>query len=730
MKKLYIPTSTFNFNNILSSESISPKAFYSKRGFGYFRWLPIAENNIEDVILLYDKPFNFSRPVSDIEDHPMLVEIQSEEDFKSIANGMYYCDHTIYLSPWHTRFIFFTEQDKTVALSLSESSLETKMLRLYSRGMTVEQYPNIAWPNVGLENSLNEQAIQQDQRTNKMKGLLYGYYIGALLSSSPEIVRKYNVLQELQNIFSAVLSSNNHAPTITQEEQICSLIRDLQKEIPYIACLTRYLSEPQRIDEVLAELSRLGVSFPRSISVRRIIYALRSTDKDNYAMKWLNDEWKDLHDKEIKERKILNSDKEEVIISEGRLAKFAENVLVHDKEPELVKAWINDILSSNKYNGKVSSFKSALADEVTFKAKDIYAEQWGSSEAKIALNNMRKYLNGSENNFQWNNLLISSIAAVIAKGSDWTELLSFLKSKNIYDYRLAFAFYGELNGFANLTRDFTNLLLNMDREYVASVYKEFAGQLLGVDATAGISLTAPMPMNESALNDQSQADTTTDAQKWKPKVEVYLLEKAKKKKKEEIRTALELLHDDSISTPNNYISRLKQLKGWTRGATSELRDLLLPHDKGNEAQNRKGNVDNQPSLGFSFDDESTSDLQPALQNASERNNRRKSLMFADRDWWEKTADMIADRKARKQYLTDVEWFIENHNEFYNDKKRGSIKGSYSGHSTENDRLLERFRAYLKNKVNYNPKAAWVSEEYSKIPTEKIIQYLTFLYADL
>ena len=34
MEKIYIPTTTLNFNNILSTESISPAIFYEKRGFG------------------------------------------------------------------------------------------------------------------------------------------------------------------------------------------------------------------------------------------------------------------------------------------------------------------------------------------------------------------------------------------------------------------------------------------------------------------------------------------------------------------------------------------------------------------------------------------------------------------------------------------------------------------------------------------------------------------------
>jgi hypothetical protein len=44
---------------------------------------------------------------------------------------------------------------------------------------------------------------------------------------------------------------------------------------------------------------------------------------------------------------------------------------------------------------------------------------------------------------------------------------------------LAFAIYGTLNGFANLPRDFSDLLYESDRAYVAEVYKEFYKQLFG-----------------------------------------------------------------------------------------------------------------------------------------------------------------------------------------------------------------------------------------------------------
>ena len=60
-KTYYIPTTSLNFGNILSTESISPKSFYEKRGFGSSRWFSIEENKFGTITLMYEKPFRFER---------------------------------------------------------------------------------------------------------------------------------------------------------------------------------------------------------------------------------------------------------------------------------------------------------------------------------------------------------------------------------------------------------------------------------------------------------------------------------------------------------------------------------------------------------------------------------------------------------------------------------------------------------------------------------------------
>lgn len=80
MKKYYIPTTSLNFNNILSSESVSPHSFFERRGFGYPRWFNIPENPLENSIVLYENFGCFDLPVTDVESHPMIIEVCLPDD--------------------------------------------------------------------------------------------------------------------------------------------------------------------------------------------------------------------------------------------------------------------------------------------------------------------------------------------------------------------------------------------------------------------------------------------------------------------------------------------------------------------------------------------------------------------------------------------------------------------------------------------------------------------------
>ena len=290
--KYYIPTSSLNFNNILSTESLSPKSFYERRGFGYSRWFSVEENSIEHLTLLYDKPHMFERPKSDIEDHPMLIEIDMDDEFTKVADGVFYTNRTIYLNPWQTKFIFFTEKDKITAMSLSDSSLETKLVRLYQRKIYVHQfdgtYPILQKEDITPIGDIDS-LVEEDYVINKMKGLLYGYYIGANLSSTKENVQKLDALREIQNIFFSVLSSYDKTPSDAQRMRLNELFDYLDSLQPVYVDLEKEFGNRQLVDRIFAILKRHGYIFT-SIDRTKIIDGLQDDSENNQSMTWINRE--------------------------------------------------------------------------------------------------------------------------------------------------------------------------------------------------------------------------------------------------------------------------------------------------------------------------------------------------------------------------------------------------------------------------------------------------------
>ena len=440
-KKLYIPTTTRNFQNILSSESISPKSFYKERKFGDNRWYSIPENNMENVILLYDTLCYFNRPKEDYEDHPMLIEVTIKEDnIKTLTQGVYYCDRTIYLTPYNSQFIFFCETDKAITLSISKSNIETKLLDLYQSRFIIKSITEKYNNNFNLKDisNLNTFEIEKDISINKMKGLLYGYYIGAILSTSKEAIEKLNFLRYTFNELAGI---NNKLGLYQCEYRI---------------------------------------------------------DTNN-----IQDEIQKQEDKIEKEYLPLPTKKNEIVVNDKNIIALNTELVPDKLNQKLFKCWINDLLSSKKYNGKINSFRKELSDDITKKARDLLTYQWENSYTQKFLNKLRRHTRGESFDVEWDNGLLSSIAAVIIKGDDWNKLLTFMQTKGMYDYRLAFSMYGALNGFANLTRDFTDLLFSYDSKYIADVYTEFHGQLFGERLDTNLKKEKPTHEAEETSSTQT-----------------------------------------------------------------------------------------------------------------------------------------------------------------------------------------------------------------------------------
>lgn len=308
--KYYIPTSSLNFNNILSSESISPMSVYEKRGFGYKTWTPVEENGEKDRIKLYDAPFAFERHNDDVEDHPMWIEIESQIDFKRGEYvGEYYSKETIYINMWSTKFIFLSEQDLRTVWTMSDSSKETKAVRLYKEKRMVV---NSALPSRNDRMQRTEQPQLDDRKADKMKGLLYGYYIGAALSTNKEEVERRNTLTGLQSIICSAMSNKGEIKQ-AQEEQFNKLINSLSG------------SEARNIET-----------------------------KNENSLKWIANEIAKLDFQAEQNSRLLKPEDEEIVVTDLSVKHIAEKYL-SETEQNVLKAWINDVLpDSNRNDGTMN----------------------------------------------------------------------------------------------------------------------------------------------------------------------------------------------------------------------------------------------------------------------------------------------------------------------------------------------------------------------------------------
>lgn len=673
MKKLYIPTSTCNFNNILSSESISPKAFYALRKFGYSRWTNIPENDNDNVILLYEEPFAFSRPKSDTEDHPMLVEIETDEEFpKTKVQGVRYSYHTIYLVRRCTRFVFFNEQDMRTTLSMSETSAETKLVDLYKRQIYILDYQRrTQQQNIKVETGLNEAAIKKDIRINKMKGLLYGYYIGAYLSTPKEITERYKRLTELKNIFGAVVSSESRHPTGVQQKRMEEILFEIKKENPAFEALTQYC--PDNMDAILDfefRCIRSGVSYPNYFDANKIIRELSTEEETKKASSWLRNEEKKLAKNEQNNRKPLSVNANELTVEDNTLLDISTALLQNEDEKKLVKAWVNDIFILPDYNKNIASFKSDLSDKITTKAKEIFGDaKWENSDMKIWLNNMRRYINGADGKIEWGNPLVASITSVLLKGDDIDNLLAFMRSKSVSDYRIAFAFYGMLYGFANLTRDFTdNLYTYKDNNYISEVYKAIYEQTQGKPFPA-ISLPeknyrSPYSISEKHVTDSEKA---TGYAQWKNDFEKIINDGRRKLDDRTQREAQSVIN--ASSNPQECYDKLKE--GVLKNRETVLQALKTKFHLQDTAQ--QGQESRQGDL---FEG-----------NPSPETHK---FFYNDPKAWEYIKGWIPQENSLIEKIhVDVEWF-------QNEYRKGEA-GSYKDSPRDNESTIKHFKNYLQGK---------------------------------
>jgi hypothetical protein len=266
MGSYYYPLSTreYTFENIFSSESVSPQAVYPVRRFGFDYFHLVDTLQTEKAIILFSSPPKYELQSG----AKFILEVEeSALDLNCLiflAEGIYAYQKTIYFTRDTLKVIFFSEKDMKVCILRSESSLPTKCTNKYKHNFRVidDMNTRVFEPKLEVKTILQEdlnQVAELDKRFNHFKGFIYGLIIGMLEDGSRIDVHLKRQLQEITNSF-AELKSRLEDPKNKQTHfYIEKLFQNLEKgnELYNLLELDREISDDLLLDYLLNNQSRL-----------------------------------------------------------------------------------------------------------------------------------------------------------------------------------------------------------------------------------------------------------------------------------------------------------------------------------------------------------------------------------------------------------------------------------------------------------------------------------------
>ena len=738
--KLYIPTSSLNFTNILSTESISPKAFYDLRDFGSKRFYSLECNICENSILLFDKfpnlPSNLNHTVANgrtLESNLMVIEIETADfdaEYTKTDNGVYRLDKTIYINPFSTKFYFVDESHKITALSHASGSAEVKLMKLYKNNIIIfggelHTYNNISSSNF----TINQQAISNDKKINRLRGFACSYIIGANSAKTENIALGQSIIKDIVDLSYAIVNSPTERGTYAQTNKIKELIESLA----FVGFF-----EELNIEDPIKKLDLAKHSNNYHIvnyELDDLQYDLQKKETVENAIMTLN-EW--LQKCERSQTPLYNLDG--IAFAGNKLTQFEDSLYLEQlKTREYYQIVINDILLDTEIDDtNFDSNKIDLATQITrcikkyIETKD---KNWGESKEKEYLNALRRSLNGQEEFTYFKGIgFISSLAAFFISGCNADKLADFLIRKWVYDGRLAWGLFGCVSGFASLSRMYTNKLFEInDINYLTKIYKTIFNQLHRIELKGELQINpTPIQTNtgyiaSSDMNsnntigkrseptkyggeDRSTKKTVLDSELKNTSSDSELIDKLKEVKisSSKIGTILQIYEKTESNWEKTFDCLKKSKVGIAEKTIAKIR-LALGID---------GTLGGLFGITSSSED---SDIVDSKVNAKLYNDDKLSSIVSG-------IIQKSPQKNRDFVEGDIKWFQKNYNDSYFDKDGKNKEGFYRHKSKDNQSVLTNLHKFLEERRSTKKdNMQWVKENYENIDIDSIISLLKSKY---
>lgn len=616
--KLYIPTCTLNFNNIFATASISPKIFYSKRGFGNKRFYDVEPNNLENVVTLYSRipVFNIE---TDIENFPIVIEIETadydEKQLKQVAShddvNVYVCDETIYFNPFHTRVLFFDFDAYRSTLTKSQQSLENKFAKLYQNNLIVSRPPQkTSWIKDVFSKKENTAYFMWDSSyklssdvdipsdcskdvlIDRVRGFAYCYLIGDRLSVSPEVGKLKSLARRMRNTLSAIVNSPGRRPTDIQDKSITSDIREFNAIFSKIDDVTN--ANNRIVNSKVKGVEELGISkeqiiqclklngvfdaFCRMLNLRKAYnaYELMSC-LDSYTPEQYDRVIRDLqgavnHVEVISRRNVVRRSYSELItvsnlgitINEDYNKQFYEALINSQIKGEYITLMQENGITDNEALGLAYNGGAIL--------KRIMGPKWDTSQVSVYVNNLLAHLQSNEafDLYLTSSEVLASFAAFCQKGDNIDRLVEYLTQLGFNNYKLAYGIYGATRGFASLPKTFTSTLIDGDKQYFADFVCTIYKQIFGVDLS-----NADFPKeNPTVVTVESRIGTTILQR-------IDQVESKSKKQEEIIRAVSEAAKlETAVQNPRAFMYIIDSIPNFKRSkAYKKLQEADFENDQ-------------------------------------------------------------------------------------------------------------------------------------------------------
>jgi hypothetical protein len=515
MAHYYYPLTSrdFVFENIFSSETVSPAGYYAKRSFG-FDYFPVLPGvNDEQAILLFDQP-----PVYKDDNNAKFIlkiadSVLNPNELVSIAEGVFAYYGTIYFEKDLINVLFFSTKDIKIAVLKAYNSLPTKVTEKYSDSfVTINETDCHAFPAVAIDAVKADDKIALkvalDKRFNHFKGFIYGFIIGQMANDRKRELGLKNRFQDITNAFAELKSRIDNQPSAKGKTSAPNGLHI------YIEKLFRSVSAAESEYDML----RFGDGIDEQKLVEYLLHKLsrlKSAQEVTLYLNYIvsNDELLGSSDyKKIVDGYILDRRSSSKIFQELRyhIQQFINVFQLPTKQTHTADELNNRIklilrnateahlnqLSSRSYdltadldlinydftkneislNGSQSYLNTTGDNEFTFIINAILkfaksnkgparkemilkiVEEVGSSYTKGGKETLLyQYLENRIDVYSLEkatNLVMKNFVAFIFNPDSIEKLDDFLMSKSVEERWIAFSFWGAYNGFANTSRNY------------------------------------------------------------------------------------------------------------------------------------------------------------------------------------------------------------------------------------------------------------------------------------